>query len=249
MLTTSNPEPRYVAGESSLERTKGFVNIQTAGVRELAKELERRAGLAAPKLLMDAVVKASKPIAAVYAAGARQMMATGGLAESVRTFRREYRSVAVAVTGPLQTGNKGTSDTAVSGNHAWIVEFGTGRRSPGTQGRRTYINVHQMINRKMKKSARAVNDDQFRRMGSGYYFLMGSINEKTRQSGGKPGYSKDFMLGKDGRSGEQHPITLKPGESIAPMPATHLMEKTIQRTASEVQSLLIAGIQAQLNKL
>jgi hypothetical protein len=93
-----------------------------------------------------------------------------------------------------------------------------------------------------------VNDDQFRRMGAGYYFLMGSLREPTRQSGGKPGYSKDFMLGKDGRSGEQHPITLKPGETIAPMPATHLMEKTIQRTASEVQSLLIAGIQAQLSK-
>jgi hypothetical protein len=56
------------------------------------------------------------------------------------------------------------------------------------------------------------------------------------------------MLGADGKSGEQHPITLHPGETIAPMPAHHLMEKTIQSTAGAVQSLLFAEINAHLNK-
>jgi hypothetical protein len=247
MIKQSNPTPRYVAGESSLEKTKGFVSIQTAGVREMAAELERRAGLAAPKMLMDAVVKASKPIADMYKSGARQIMATGNLADSVKTFRREYQRAAVAVTGPLQTGPVGSTDAAVSGNHAWLVEFGSGRRSPGTQNRRTYVNVHQMINGRMRKHSSA-NDEQFARMGKGFYFLMGSLYEPSRQGRGKPGYSRDFMLGKDGKSGRQHPITLHPGETIAPMPAHHLMEKTIQATAGEVQSRLAAAIQAQIMK-
>jgi hypothetical protein len=247
MITQHSPTPRYVGGESSLERTKGFVTIQTAGVREMAKELERLAGNASPRLLMDAVVKASQPIAIKYAAAARQMQATGNLADSVTTEKRSYTRAAVAITGPRQTGPVGSSDSAVSGNHAWLVEFGSGRRKPGTQGRRTYINVHQMINRRMRLHSSS-NNDQFAKMSRGYYFLMGSIDEPTRQGKGRSGYSRDFMLGVDGKSGEQHPITLHPGETIAPMPAYHLMEKTIQSTAGAVQSLLFAEINAHLNK-
>lgn len=247
MITSSNPTPRYVGGESSLERTKGFVTIQTAGVREMARELERIAGAAAPRLLVNAVVKASKPIADRYAAAARQMQATGNLADSVTTEKRIYTRAAVAVTGPRQTGPVGSTDSAVSGNHAWLVEFGSGRRKPGTQGRRTYINVHTMINRRMRLHSSS-NDAQFARMSRGYYFLMGSIDEPTRQGKGRSGYSRDFMLGKDGKSGEQHPITLHPGETIAPMPAHHLMEKTIQSTSGSVQALLFAEINAHLNK-
>jgi hypothetical protein len=247
MITSSNPSPRYVGGESSLEKTKGFVTIQTAGIREMAKELERLAGNAAPRLLMDAVVKASRPIAVNYAAAARQIQATGNLADSVTTEKRPYARAAVAITGPRQTGPVGSRDSAVSGNHAWLVEFGSGRRKPGTQNRRTYVNVHQMINGKMRRHSSA-NDAQFARMSKGYYFLMGSINEPTRQGKGRAGYSRDFMLGNDGKSGEQHPITLHPGETIAPMPAHHLMQKTIQSTAGVVQSLLFAEINDHLNK-
>ena len=247
MITSSNPSPRYVGGESSLEKTKGFVTIQTAGIREMAKELERLASNAAPRLLMDAVVKASRPIAVKYEAAARQIQATGNLADSVTTEKRPYARAAVAITGPRQTGPVGSSDSAVSGNHAWLVEFGSGRRKPGTQNRRTYVNVHQTINRKMRRHSSA-NDEQFARMSKGYYFLMGSIDEPTRQGKGRAGYSRDFMLGNDGKSGEQHPITLRPGETIAPMPAHHLMQKTIQSTAGAVQSLLFAEINAHLNK-
>jgi hypothetical protein len=247
MITSSNPTPRYVGGESSLEKTRGFVTIQTAGIREMAKELERIAAAAAPRLLMDAVVKASKPIATTYAAVARQIQATGNLADSVTTEKRPYSQAAVAITGPRQTGPVGSTDSAVSGNHAWLVEFGSGRRKPGTQNRRTYVNVHQMINGKMRKHSSA-NDAQFAKMSKGYYFLMGSIDEPTRSGKGKSGYSRDFMLGQDGKSGEQHPITLHPGDTIAPMPAHHLMEKTIQKTAGVVQSLLLAEINAHLNK-
>jgi hypothetical protein len=247
MISKHSPSPRYVGGESSLSRTKGFVTIQTAGVREMARELERIAGNAAPRLLMDAVVKASRPIAVKYAAAARQMQATGNLADSVITEKRPYTKAAVAITGPRQTGPVGSSDSAVSGNHAWLVEFGSGRRKPGTNNRRTYINVHTMINRRMRSHSSS-NDAQFARMSRGYYFLMGSIDEPTRQGKGRAGYSRDFMLGKDGRSGEQHPITLAPGDTIAPMPAYHLMEKTIQSTAGAVQSLLFAEINAHLNK-
>ena len=44
--------PRLVGGETSVNRTNAFVNIQTAGARELAQELAKVAGaLALPGLL------------------------------------------------------------------------------------------------------------------------------------------------------------------------------------------------------
>jgi hypothetical protein len=245
--------PRVVGGESSIQKTSGFVTIQTAGARELAQELARVAGvLELPGLLKKITFQASKPIRDDYKIlvsrpfSAKSGGATGNLAKSVKTISKDYRDgqVGVSITGPRSTGNKGADERDGSGNHAWLVEFGTGRRRPGTQGRRTYVNVHQAINGKMKRTG-TLNDEEFARKGRGYYFLMGSINEPTRQAGRGKGYSHDFALDDNGK---QHPITLGPGESIDPMPAYHPMEDTITANHKEVQDILFAAIQVQLSR-
>jgi hypothetical protein len=245
--------PRIVGGESSVQKTKGFVTIQTEGAREMARELARVAGaLELPGLLKKVTYQASAPIREDYKSlvarpfSAKSGGATGNLAKSVKTISKDYRDgqVGVSITGPQSTGNKGADERDGSGNHAWLVEFGSGRRRPGTQGRRTYVNVHQAINGKMKRTG-TLNDEEFARKGSGYYFLMGSIDEPTRQAGRGKGYSHDFALDDNGK---QHPITLRPGESIDPMPAYHPMEDTITANHKEVQDILFAAIQAQISR-
>ena len=245
--------PRVVGGETSVSKTNAFVTIQTAGARELAQELERVAGaLQLPGLLKKVTFQASKPIRDDYKSlvskpfAAGSSGATGNLAKSVKTLSKEYRGgqVGVSITGPKSTGNRGADEKDGSGNHAWLVEFGTERRRPGTQGRRTYVNVHQAINGKMKRTA-TLNDEEFARKGKGYYFLMGSVKEPTRQGGGGKGYSHDFAS-VNGR--KQHPITLGPGESIDPMPAYSPMQDTIAANYREVQSALFAAIQAQIDR-
>lgn len=253
-INQSNPTPSDSGFGTAKSQTEGFVRISTSGVRELAKELERVAGaLAAPGLLQKCVRQASRPVREGYKALVSRPLAagsggaTGNLAKSTITQTKEYEGgqVAVAVTGPRQTGPVGSQEGRESGNHAWLVEFGSGRRKPGTQNRRTYVNVHQMINGKMRRTSSAMNDEEFARRSRGYYFLMGSLNEPTRQARRGKGYSHDFAS--DG-NGETHPITLGPGESIDPMPAFHPMERTIIASASQVQSLLAQFIQAEINR-
>jgi hypothetical protein len=151
------------------------------------------------------------------------------------------------IVGPRQTGRQASRAGKASANHAWLVEFGSGARKPGSQGRRVYINVHQAINRKMNlRSTRrsfSTNDEAFSRMGAGYYFLMGSLNERAG-AGGKPGYSRDFSDSRGTR--EQHPIVLRPGETIAPMPALKLMQNTIDSQQASVLALLRSGLERQI---
>lgn len=248
-ITQSNPTPRLVGGVTSTQSANAFVRVSMEGLEEVFEKLKRLGVAVSVQQKREAVKKASVPILQGYKDLAKLHEATGNLARSTKTINRDYRNgdIAVAVTGPEQTGPVGSTAKRASGNHAWLVEFGSGPRKPGSQNRRAYINVHQMINGRMKRSSSA-NNEQFARMGRGYYFLMGSINEPSRQSGGRAGYSRDFMLGKDGRSGEQHPITLGPGDTLAPMPGLHLMEKTIAQKGGQVRSLLESQLISLINQ-
>lgn len=252
-ITQSNPTPRVVGGESSLDRTRGFVTIQTVGAREMAQRLAQVAGAFGERALQEAVKAASRPIAQEYRNRVKRPLVsnsaggTGNLSKSVRTKTKSYQngSVAVAVTGPQSTGNRGADGTAGSGNHSWLVEFGSGPRRPGTQGRRTYINTHQKMNRKFTRSG-TMNDAEFEaRRGQGYYFLMGSINERTRQAKAGKGYSHDFVP--DDKGGT-HPFTIGPGETYGAMPAFHVMEQSINDTYRDVQTGLFIALQRELNK-
>jgi len=248
-ITQSNPTPRMVGGVSSKQSANAFVRVSMEGLEELFERMRKMGVSISSKQKADAVKKASRPILEGYKELARMHEATGNLAKSTKTITRDYRNgdVAVAVTGPEQTGSAGATSKRASGNHSWLVEFGSAARKPGSQNRRAYINIHQRINGKMHRHSSG-NDEQFSRMGRGYYFLMGSINEPTRQSGGRAGYSRDFMLGKTGQSGPQHPITLGPNDTIAPMPGLHLMEKTIASKGSQVKAVLESELISLINQ-
>ena len=245
MITQGQGSPRDFGGRSGKQLAEGFVNIQTAGAREVAEELRRLAnsvGADADKLLYESCRDAAKIIQRRYKAKVGDV--TGNLAKSVRIEKRVYPQdgSVLAIVGPYQSGRGASQEGAESGNHAWMVEFGTDRRKPGTKGRRTYLNVHQMINGKMKRAG-SFNNDQFANMSKGYYYLMGSINEPTRQARMGRGYPHDF--GETG--GNMHPVTLHPGETYGAMPAKHSMEQAISESGSEALNALINGIQSKIN--
>lgn len=245
MITQGQGSPRSFGGQTGKQLTEGFVTVQTAGAREVAEELRRLAdsiGADADALLSEACNKAAKVIGDRY----KQKVgnATGNLKKSVRIRKKVYPqdSAVVAIVGPWQSGRGASREGAESGNHAWLVEWGTGRRKPGTKGRRTYLNVHQMINRKMSRSG-SFNNDQFANMSKGHYFLMGSINEPTRQAGMGKGYPHDFMV----TGGKMHPFAIHPGETYGPMPAKHAMENAISEAGPEALNTLINNIRSKIN--
>lgn len=216
MIEQGLGSPRELdGGGTALERANQFVTVKTAGARDLVKTLMALAGAASSSAVLErAVMRAKKPLEDHYIGLARQHEATGNLARSVTHKKRKYDDGVTVVVGPRQTGSARSTKDKASGNHAWLVEFGSGARSPGSKGRRTYVNAHQMINRRMSRVG-SFNNRQFASMGRGYYFIMGSLDERAG-AGGKAGYSRDFAsIG--GR--EQHPITLHPGDTIRPMPA------------------------------
>jgi len=243
MITQGLGSPRTFGGQTGKSLAEGFVTVKTAGIRELAERLEALAkDISEAKTLEKCVKKAATHIEQGYKAKIRNV--TGNLAKSVKIKTREYDKAAVAVVGPLQTGTGNATEKDGSGNSAWLVEFGSGARKPGTKGRRTYVNVHQMINGKMRRHSSA-NDKQFANMSKGYYFLMGSKYEASRQAGMGKGYPHDFGYS----GGKMHPVTLHPGETYGRMPASHAMEKTISEQQGAVFSTLKAAIQANIDRL
>lgn len=243
MITQGIGAPRVMDGQTGKQLTDAFVTVKTAGIRELAERLEMLgAKMGEPKALEECVKKAGRHIEQGYKAKINNV--TGNLSKSVRIHTKTYDAAAVAIIGPWQTGNAGATSKQASGNAAWLHEFGSDARTPGTKGRRTYLNVHQMINGKMKRHSSA-NNKQFANMAKGYYFLMGSINEATRQAGMGKGYPHDFGYS----DGKMHPVTLHPGETYGAMPARHAMEKTIGEQQGAVFNTLKAAIQNSLDRL
>ena len=247
MITQGQGSPRDFGGRSGKQLAEAFVSVQTAGAREVAEELRRLAdsiGADADRLLYDSCRDAAKIIQRRYKAKVGDV--TGNLSKSVRIEKRVYPqdNAVLAIVGPYQSGRGASQEGAESGNHAWIVEFGTGARKPGTKGRRTYLNVHQMINGKMKRAG-SFNNDQFANMSKGYYYLMGAINEPTRQARWGSGGDHDFWT--PNGAGKSRPVTLHPGETYGAMPAKHSMEQSISESGSEALNALINGIQSKIN--
>ena len=243
MITQGQGSPRTFGGQTGKSLAEGFVTVKTAGIREMAERLEALAkGVSEEKTLEKCVKKAGGHIERGYKAKIRD--ATGNLSKSVYIKTKMYEAAAVAIVGPRQTGSAGATEEKGSGNGAWLFEFGSGARKPGTKGRRTYINVHQMINGKMRRHSSA-NDKQFANMSKGYYFLMGSKYEETRQALMGKGYPHDFGYS----GGKMHPVTLHPGDTYGRMPASHAMEKTISEQQGAVFDTLKAVIQANIDRL
>ena len=244
--------PNTTGGITNKQAAAGFVNVDTRGVQELSEKLVQAAeafdpsGTLGSKALRRAIRLPLKLIKEQYVSNIRPDV-TGNLRKSVKTKYVDYPNTksVIGVVGPRSTGTGSASERDGSGNHAWLLEWGTPPRKPGTNNRRTYVNVHRMINGKMKRHATSMNDDQFRNASRGYYFLMGSINEPTRQARRGSGYPHDFMS--DG-SGGSRPMTLHPGETYGGMPAKHPMQKAISAQGSNARRALESSIIAQLKK-
>ncbi len=214
-------------GQTGSQRAGQFANVRLTGFKELIEALLRestRLGEDASVPLTSAARKAARPIMDLYRENVSEV--TGNLQRSVqvRKGKNTYPGVGIAVGGPVHVkdGSNWDIEKKGAGNHAWLYEFGTGARRAGTQGRRTYLNVHQRINGKMSKVG-GFNNLEFERMGRGSYFLMGSINEEhPERREGRGAFVK-------GRDGKTRPYTLGPGETYPAMPASHAMEQAINR--------------------
>jgi hypothetical protein len=114
-------------GLTGVELANQFITVNTAGVRDLVKRFQDLTNAAtAPATLRRIVRKASDPIFNDYKDRAQTFEATGNLAASVTRKYVDYPEGVVCVVGPRQTGPVGDSPERRSGNHAWLVEFGTG---------------------------------------------------------------------------------------------------------------------------
>lgn len=238
--------PRFptAAVTTNRDRANKFIHVNMVGWEEWVDELRKIYNDLDPRQLRYLMRKAAMPVRDGYKAAAKRHDATGNLAASTTIKTKVYDRACVAIAGPENTGTSGASADRPSGNHAWLVEFGSERRRPGTQSRRTYINTHKSINGRMQ-SHRVMDETTFANQSRGVYFLMGSKNEPTRQARMGKGYTHDFMVGEDGK---MHPMTLGPGDTYGGMPALGLMKNTIASETSRVQELIAEGIERIIEK-
>jgi hypothetical protein len=246
--------PRILpTGQTAREAAEGFIGIRLEGVDELIRSLLR----AATQVGEDATPRLN----AACRVAMREVMnnykrivpdVTGNLRKSVRIRgikNQRARGVGVAIGGPQhivggggKTGRAWDVEVKGAGNHAWLVEFGTGRRRPSTQNRRTYINVHQKINGRFRRigdrGKKWFDNEQFERMGRGFYFIMSSRDEPTRRARRGSGYPHDFG-----------PIAIAPNETYGAMPPRNAMERAILSSKSRTLSILTDAIRGEINNL
>lgn len=237
--------PRLLeGGQTGSQRAGQFVGVRLEGLSDLVRQLIRlstKFGEDATNPLTKAARKAARPIMELYKENISEV--TGNLQRSVdvRAGRRKYPGVGIAVGGPVHkvSGKEWDVLKKGAGNHAFLYEFGTGSRRPSTQNRRTYLNVHQRINGRMSRinpEGAKFNNEQFERMGRGYYFLMGN---KGKGPDGQYNERRAFVLDRRKNSKEPtRPYTLGPNETYPAMPASHAMEMAIKRGRNQSFSVL-----------
>jgi hypothetical protein len=221
-----------------------FVRVALTGLGPMLDTMDNVMGAFEKRdNLAKILVKAGQPIKKEYKRLATVHDATGNLAKSTTHKTKKYPSGNVAViVGPRHTGTKGATPKEGSGNHSWLVEFGSnGRRRPSSRAKRkTYISVHKMVNRKMTLHAPYVDSDKFAKMMRGYYFLMSSWRTPTRQAKAGKGYTHDFLPGGG-------VYTLHPGETYGKMPALKLMQKTLTSKGLQARNIARDGIIEAIN--
>lgn len=235
----ASPKFPTAAVTTNKDRANQFIHINMVGWEDWVDELRAIYDSLDPRVLKNLMRRAAVPVRDGYKNAVKPHDQTGNLAASTTIKVKAYDRATVAIAGPENTGTQGASADRPSGNHAWLVEFGSDRRKPGTQGRRTYINTHKSINNRMQ-SHRVMDEGTFASQSRGVYFLMGSKNEPTRQARMGKGYSHDFMVGEDG---EMHPMTLGPGDTYGAMPALGLMANVIAAQTSRSQEIIAEGIE------
>lgn len=228
-------------GDSSLSASEvagAFLRINTSGIEAAVERLLEIAGVFGEAQMKAAVREALKPIQKAYKANLPADV-TGNLRKSVGTKVKTYNSgVTFGIVGPRHyaSGSEWDVEERGAGNHAWLVEFGTKARRPGTQNRRTYVNVHRMINGKMKRHATGQTDEQFAKASRGYYFIMSSYNEPTRQKRKGSGYPYDFLM------------TRHPGQTYKKMPDARPMTRAIQAESGNARRALEQAIRRKITE-
>jgi hypothetical protein len=238
-------------GQTGSQRASGFARVRLEGAKDLVQELinlATRFGEDASNPLTAAAKKAAKPIMEEYKANISDI--TGNLRRSVvvKAGRKKYPATGIAVAGPQHVVNAEEWDVEKkgAGNHAFLVEFGTGPRKPGSMKRRTYVNVHQRINGKMRRVSQGsqawFNNEEFENLGRGYYFLMGSKNEEhpERKTG------RGAFVKTDG--GGTRPYTLGAKETYPAMPPSNIMEDAILTSRTESFGVLEKELRQLINK-
>ena len=248
--TTSRVLP---TGQTGREAAEGFIQIRLEGVDDLINALFRAAtqvGENATPRLNAACKKAMQDVMNNYKRIIPDV--TGNLRKSVRVRgikNQRAKGVGVAIGGPQHVvggagkdGKEWDVEVKGAGNHAWLYEFGTGARRPSTQNRRTYINVHQKINGRFNRindrSKKWFDNEQFEKMGRGYYFIMGSRDEPTRKARQGSGYPHDFG-----------PFAIGPNETYGAMPPSNAMERAILASRSSSLAILTDAIRNEINKV
>jgi hypothetical protein len=246
--------PRILSsGQTGREQTEGFISIRLEGVDDLIQALLRAAtqvGEDATPRLNAACKVAMREVMENY----KRLLpdVTGNLKKSVKVRgikNQRARGVGVAIGGPQhvvsgggKSGDEWDVEVKGAGNHAWLYEFGTGARRPSTQGRRTYLNVHQKINGRFRRIGDTNKDwfdnEQFERMGRGFYFIMSSAKEGTRDARRGSGYPHDFG-----------PVAIAPGETYGAMPASNAMERAILASRGDALGILTDAIRNEINKI
>lgn len=241
------------SGRTGREQTEGFIQIRLEGVDDLINALFRAAtqvGENATPRLNAACKKAMRDVMNNYKRIIPDV--TGNLRKSVRVRgikNQRAKGVGVAIGGPQHVvggagkdGKEWDVEVKGAGNHAWLFEFGTGRRRPSTQNRRTYINVHQKINGRFKRigdrDKKWFDNEQFEKMGRGFYFIMGSRDEPTRKAREGSGYPHDFG-----------PFAIGPNETYGAMPPSNAMERAILASRSSSLAILTDAIRNEINKV
>lgn len=251
----SGTTPRTLpSGRTARQEVEGFFGLRLQGIDELIEALfdaSNSVGEDATPRLNAACKKAGAEIGKEYTRNIPEV--TGNLARSVRSRNirnQRARGVGVAIVGPQhfvggsgKAGKEWEVNVKGASNHAWLFEFGTGARRPGTQNRRTYVNVHQKINGKFRQTRNndgglAFNNEQFERLGRGFYFIMGSRDEPTRQARQGSGYPHDFG-----------PFAIGPNQTYGAMPANPAMADAILVSRSAVMRILTDAIRNEINKV
>jgi hypothetical protein len=244
IVTPSTTQRIVRGGQTGSSIAGGFLSFSVDGLEDLVANLLRAAvtvGADANKPLNAACREALKPVMKTYAESINEV--TGNLKRSVtvRNFKKKtLPGVGGAIGGPrhFKEGDKWDVEKRGAGNHAWLHEFGTGPRRPGTQGRRTLVNVHQRINgrfRRVGDGNQWLRNDEFDRLGGGNFFIMSSY-EKRKNFRGR-GYPGEFLM------------ALESGDTYGAMPAAGKMEAAIRSSGSAVMSTLMQALADQVDKV
>ena len=232
-------------GQTGSSRVAGFVRIQV-NEKEAIEALLRaatRAGKDATPFLNAACREAMQVVMKEYRSRINNVTDNLSKSVDVRNIKNQKaRGVGVAIGGPrhVKSGNEWDVEVKGAGNHAWLYEFGTGRRKAGTQGRRTTVDVHQRINGRFRRIGDATQwqrNDQFDRLGRGNYFIMSSFKEPTRDAKRGIGYPHDFFM------------ALESGDTYGAMRPSHAMERAIEAARGPAMNTLIEAIKGQIKRV